>query len=68
MVLTSDVEVDPLGRCDSDNAGRVLGKSTSTLANWRALGIGPRWFKVQGRVYYYFDDLVSFGRGDAIAA
>lgn len=68
MVRKSEAVVDPLGRCDSGNAGAVLGKSQSTLANWRALGIGPKWFKVNGRVYYNFDDLVAFGRGEQIAA
>ncbi|QIK79888.1 helix-turn-helix domain-containing protein [Sphingomonas piscis] len=45
----------------------MLGKSQSTLANWRTLGIGPAWFKVGGRVYYRFDDLVAYGTGEASA-
>lgn len=68
MVRHIEVEVDPLGRCDTANAGKVIGKSVSTLSNWRTMGIGPRWFRVNGRVYYNFDDLVAFGRGERVAA
>lgn len=68
MVRQTEAVIDPLGRCDSVNAGVILGKSQSTLANWRALGIGPKWFKVNGRVYYNFDELEAFGRGEVNAA
>ena len=68
MVRHVEATVDGLNRCDSGNAGLILGKSQSTLANWRALGVGPKWFKVNGRVYYNFDDLVAFGRGERVAA
>ncbi|WP_206367667.1 DNA-binding protein [Sphingomonas piscis] len=67
MIRKFEAAVDALGRCDSGNAGLVLGKSQSTLANWRTLGIGPAWFKVGGRVYYRFDDLVAYGTGEASA-
>lgn len=29
-----------------------LGVKPKTLANWRSMGIGPRWFRVGGRVMY----------------
>jgi hypothetical protein len=61
-------QVDPLGRCDPANAALVLQKSPQTLANWRVQGLGPAWFKVNGRVYYWLDDLKSFGCGDIARA
>jgi hypothetical protein len=68
VVRHPEVYVDALGRCDSANAGRVINKSLSTLANWRTLGIGPAWFKVGGRVYYKHADLIAFGMGEADAS
>lgn len=68
MVRQIEAVVDGLGRCDSGNAGLILGKSQSTLANWRTLGLGPKWRKINGRVYYDYDDLVAFGRGEPEAA
>ena len=59
--------VNPLGRCNPANAALVLDKSVQTLANWRVQGVGPAWFKVNGRVYYWFDGLMAFGRGDCLA-
>lgn len=68
MVNEAQVKVDALRRCDAPNAARAIGKSAGTLANWRTAGLGPRWFKVDGRVYYYFDDLVTYGRGEPAEA
>jgi hypothetical protein len=68
MVRRFEAVVDALGRCDSGNAGLILGKSQSTLANWRTSGIGPAWRKVGGRVYYNYDDLVAYGLGEADAS
>jgi hypothetical protein len=31
-----------------------------TLANWRSLGIGPPFTKLQGRVVYALDDVEAF--------
>lgn len=31
-----------------------------TLANWRSLGLGPAFTKLQGRVVYGVADVVSF--------
>lgn len=40
---------------------RYAGKiSTRTLANWRAIGIGPRFAKIGGRILYRLDDLVAW--------
>jgi len=36
------------------------GFATSTLANWRSLGIGPAWVKVGTRVRYDEDALTEW--------
>lgn len=68
MTTTLLEAADPLGRCDPASAAKVLQRSRQTLANWRAQGTGPSWFKVGGRVYYLFDDLLAYGRGEGAAA
>lgn len=68
MVTEADVKIDALGRCDSNNAARALGKSAGTLANWRTLGVGPAFFRVDGRVYYLFAELEAYGRGETAKA
>lgn len=67
MVREIEAVVDPLGRCNPANAARILDKSVQTLANWRTAGTGPAWFKINGRVYYRYDDLVAFGSGEVQA-
>jgi len=67
MVREIEATVDPLGRCNPANAARVLDNGVQTLANWRTLGIRPAWFKVGGRIYYRYDDLVAYGTGETQA-
>lgn len=31
-----------------------------TLANWRSLGLGPRYVKLQGRVVYPLEGVVAY--------
>lgn len=57
--------VDAFGRMSVQNAAKALGKSVSCLNNWRTNGDGPRWFKVDGRVYYLWDDLRAYALGEA---
>lgn len=64
MVRRFEAVVDALGRCDSANACLVLGKSPSTLANWRTAGTGPVHRKVNGRIYYMYDHLVAYALGE----
>lgn len=40
----------------------LLGIKPSTLAKWRALGIGPRWVKLGTRCLYPEDALEEFVR------
>lgn len=36
------VQIDPLGRLDTRNTAKMLGRSPGTVSNWRVQGIGPR--------------------------
>lgn len=41
----------------------IMGISLSTWANWRYMKIGPRYHKINNRVYYKISDLEEyFGR------
>lgn len=59
------VRVLPDGRMSPPNAAIFLGYDEKTLAIWRSRGIGPRYVKVQGKVFYYLDDLLNAPRGKA---
>jgi hypothetical protein len=41
-------------------AAAWLGVKPETLASWRYLGKGPRWFKAGDRVRYFEADLMAF--------
>lgn len=45
---------------DSAELGQRLGKSTAALANWRYLGLGPRFVKVGKAVRYRASDVESW--------
>jgi hypothetical protein len=57
------VRVLPDGRMDPENSARYLDCAQKTLAQRRMQRKGPRWVKVQGRVFYYLDDLDASIRG-----
>lgn len=65
MVTFVEAVVDPFGRCNVENAAKVLQVSKSTLANWRSNGDGPKFFKVAGTVFYHYVDLEEFALGKA---
>jgi hypothetical protein len=50
---------------DRKNAARALGKSPGTLANWSSSGFGPKPLVVGGRVYYWAEEVLAFGRGES---
>ncbi len=58
------VRILPGGRMDSNNAARYLNRAIKTLAMWRLDGVGPKWAKCRGRVFYLKDDLDAFVRGE----
>jgi hypothetical protein len=58
------VRILPDGRISANDAARYLGHAPKTLAMWRLRGIGPRWRKVGGRVFYFRTDLDAFVAGE----
>ena len=58
------VTILPDNRVDSTNTGIALNKDPKTLANWRSQGIGPRAFKVGGRVFYNWPEVLAMARGE----
>jgi len=54
------------------DAAKLLCLAAGTLQNWRALGEGPPYLKLGGRVVYAQADLIAWAegqrRGDASAA
>ena len=57
------VRVLPNGDMDSNNAAKYVGRAPKTLAMWRMQGIGPKWTKNGGRVFYNKEALDAFMRG-----
>jgi hypothetical protein len=57
--MTEEVKVQilPDGRMSPKNAARYLGREEKTLAQWRSQGKGPKYVKLNGRVFYFRDDL-----------
>jgi hypothetical protein len=43
----------------------MLGRSPGTVSNWRVQGIGPKHFTVNGRCYYWANEVAAYGRGEA---
>ena len=57
------------GRLNRTDAGRYLGVTSKTMAEWKRTGNGPPSHKLGGQCFYYTDDLRAFvrersGRGD----
>ena len=59
------VRILPDGRLDSNNAAKYLNRATKTLSMWRMAGVGPKWTKCRGRVFYLKDALDAFVCGEA---
>ena len=50
----------PDGRMNEVAAAVYLGRSVSTLQNWRSMGLLPRYLKEHGRIFYRQTDLDDF--------
>lgn len=59
------VRVLPNGDMDSNNAAKYVNRAPKTLAQWRMQGVGPKWSKCGGRVFYNKEALDAFMRGKA---
>lgn len=62
--MTFDHDLQPLklhilpdGRLTANYAAAYLGLAPKTLAMWRCDGIGPRFTKIGGKVFYFQTDL-----------
>ncbi|WP_308417379.1 helix-turn-helix domain-containing protein [Sphingobium fuliginis] len=53
------------GRLNRTDAGRYLGVTSKTLAEWRRTGKGPPSHKIGGMCFYYTDDLRAYVREQA---
>lgn len=67
-VLREAVVIDACNRMDRKSAAKALRKSAQTLANWAVQGRGPKPFMVDGRAYYWADEVIAYGRGESQAA
>lgn len=38
-------------------AARELGRAPQTLARWRSEGVGPAFYRINGRIYYDSEDI-----------
>ena len=45
-------------------AAALLRRAPKTLAQWRSLGKGPRWRKLEGRALYAMGDLRAYIAGE----
>lgn len=52
--------VFPDGRVQPADAAEYLGRKKKTLDEWRSRGTGPRFVRVQGRIFYFVRDLDEF--------
>ena len=53
-------ELQPLFVKATDIDRIVVGLSPKTLANWRSQGVGPKYFLVNGSVYYSYAELEKY--------
>ncbi len=47
-------------------AAKILGVMPGTLAIWRCYKKGPRYLKIQGKVWYNTDDLEAYANSKAV--
>ena len=53
-------ELQPLFVKATDIDRIVVGLSPKTLANWRSQRVGPKYFLVNGSVYYSFGEIANY--------
>ncbi len=53
-------EIKPLFVKATDIDRVIMGLSPKTLANWRSQGVGPKYFLVNGSVYYAFSEIETY--------
>lgn len=69
-IIKTTIKELPDGRMDTENAARYVGLSPKTMANQRALGLGPQYIKGgysrTGRVWYLRKDLDAYLRTNVV--
>ncbi len=60
------VRVLPDGRVSRADAAKALGRTVKTLSEWHRLRIGPRGHNVGGRVFYDWEHILAFQRGEYV--
>ena len=58
------VRITPDGRLSAPHAAVYLGRAKKTLAMWRCKGIGARYLKISGRIFYRREELDRFIEGE----
>ena len=53
-------EIKPLFVKATDIDRIIVGLSPKTLANWSSQGVGPKYFLVNGSVYYAFSEIETY--------
>jgi hypothetical protein len=53
----SSTEIDPTELIPAEQTAELLHVRAQTLASWRALGRGPRWFKIGRGAFYHPTDI-----------
>ena len=62
-VVIEKIRVTPSGNVSRKHAAIALGLKPKTLCEWAAKGLGPKAFKVGGRVFYRWDEVQAFASG-----
>jgi hypothetical protein len=50
----------------ANEAAFMYGLAPGTLANWRHARVGPKFYKLGGKVAYFIDDLDSWARKEPV--
>lgn len=58
------VRVLPDRRVSAEDGGKVLGRTSKTMAHWRSVGWGPRPIRVGSRIFYDYDECLAMARGE----
>jgi hypothetical protein len=58
----------PLSRkvLTANEAAFLYGLSPGTLANWRHMRVGPKFYKMGGKVAYFPEDLENWARREPV--
>ena len=63
-VIQSQLRVSAAGMISRKHAAQVLDITPKTMCEWRAKGFGPSPVYVGSRVFYYWDEVAAFARGE----